>query len=126
MMRSQPIIYGSEFFSLVAFVSSLPRFFRYAVEVRQPDFYGGGKWEDALDDLLIEHNIDRVLAKWIDEGKKPFFFTHATDDYYAPRLARFFHGIMCQFIDKLAPMPEWPVEEEPRTAVHNWICFKMF
>lgn len=31
-----------------------------------------------------------VTAKWIEEGLKPYFFTHAPDDAFAPEFARLF------------------------------------
>ena len=172
-LQLPPSFGGNEFFALVAYLNSLPKLFRYAVEVRHQDFYGGGYWENALNDLLLERNMDRVLfdtrglhavvadyadratrdaqrrkpkvavkviatgahpfvrfighpviekneqaikewakvlAKWISEGKKPFFFMHAADDFYAPRLARYFHSLVREIVPQIAPLPEWPAE----------------
>jgi uncharacterized protein YecE (DUF72 family) len=46
--------------SLLAYLGSLPRDHRYAVEVRHPDFFAGPA-EAALDDALGERGVARVL-----------------------------------------------------------------
>ena len=52
----------------------------------------------------------RTVASWIAEGKTPFFFAHAPDDFYAPRVARLFHGLLSEARD-VGEMPEWPAEK---------------
>jgi uncharacterized protein YecE (DUF72 family) len=46
--------------SLVAYLDSLPKEFRYAVEVRHPDFYAD-PGEAALDDVLRQRDIARIV-----------------------------------------------------------------
>ena len=40
-----------------------------------------------------------IAARWIDEGREPYFFFHCPDDFYAPRLARHFHRKLSQLVD---------------------------
>ncbi len=57
-----------------------------------------------------------VLAHWLDEGRTPYFFAHAPDDFYAPRLARHFHRLLSEHRAVGTP-PPWPAEgEEPPLA----------
>jgi uncharacterized protein YecE (DUF72 family) len=154
---------------LEQFLRNLPTHFRYAVEVRHPEFFGKGQTQ--LDNLLAELGVDRVVfdtrglhgaqtedpaaqeaqrkkpnvpvnflatascpfirfvghpevdenlplleewagvtAGWIAEGKTPYIFMHAPDDFYAPRLARHFHRLLSAKID-VAQLPEFPGEE---------------
>ena len=53
-----------------------------------------------------------ALAGWIADGKEPYFFVHASDDFYAPRLGRYFHNIMQQVVPGLPPLPDWPAERQ--------------
>ena len=46
--------------TLAAYLDTLPRDFQFAVEVRHPDFFGGPA-EPALDDVLRERGIARLL-----------------------------------------------------------------
>ncbi len=52
-----------------------------------------------------------VVAGWIAEGRTPFFFLHAPDDFYAPRLARFFHRLLSERAP-VGTLPPWPAEQE--------------
>lgn len=179
-LQLSPTFGGKDFFALVAFLNGLPKLFKYAVEVRNQDFFGEGYWENALNDLLAAKNIDRVLfdtrglhavmaeesdqktkeaqrrkpkvavkvlatgehpfvrfighpvieeneqaltqwakmlLKWIEEGKQPFFFMHAADDFYAPLLARYFHNeILRKIAPQIAPLPDWPVDSQKKLA----------
>lgn len=49
----------------------------------------------------------RIVSRWIGEGRRPFIFTHAPDDFYAPRVARVFHDLLSEARD-VGNMPEWP------------------
>ena len=51
-----------------------------------------------------------VVANWIREGRTPFVFMHAPDDFYAPQLARHFHQMLSRDID-VGEMPPWPAEQ---------------
>ncbi len=54
-----------------------------------------------------------VVAQWIGEGRTPYIFMHAPDDFYAPRLARHFHRLLSEQTDAGDP-PTWPAEaDEP-------------
>ena len=50
-----------------------------------------------------------VVANWIREGRTPFVFFHAPDDFYAPHLARHFHRLLSNQID-VGEMRAWPAE----------------
>jgi len=47
------------------------------------------------------------LAKWIAEGKRPYFFMHAPDDTFAPENAYRFHA-MLRRIAPVGELPPWP------------------
>jgi len=48
-----------------------------------------------------------LVAHWIEEGRHPYFFVHAPDDFFAPRLARVFHTELSRHLD-VGELPEWP------------------
>jgi len=66
---------------------------------------------------IIEHNEFNLLqwasavVKWLAEGKKPFVFMHAPDDFYAPRLARYFHSLVEKLSKAAGQLPLWPGEK---------------
>jgi hypothetical protein len=65
-----------------------------------------------------------MLLKWIEEGKQPFFFMHASDDFYAPRLAKYFHDdILRKIASRIAPLPDWPVEKHEKQTVQQLDLF---
>jgi len=158
------------------FLDTLPREFAYAVEVRHADFYDGAAKEKALDEVLGERGVDRVIfdtrglfaskatdeatldakrrkpkspvrltvtgkrpfvrfvgdpdvtkndaaletwagvvARWIAEGREPYFFTHHPDDVHAPELGRRFQRMLHARTPEKVPEPAvWPCEKEPR------------
>ena len=57
-----------------------------------------------------------VVANWIREGRTPFVFMHAPDDFYAPQLARHFHQMLSRNID-VGEMPPWPAEQVVEESV---------
>lgn len=57
-----------------------------------------------------------VVAQWINEGRTPYIFMHAPDDFYAPQLARHFHDLLGNHIDS-GTMPPWPANTPP-TSKH--------
>ena len=87
---------------LAAFFQRLPRDFRYALEVRHPDFFAKGEAERALNRLLMEQGVNRIMLDsrplfsvpastpvMIDaQGKKPRLPVHllATADAPVVRL----------------------------------------
>jgi uncharacterized protein YecE (DUF72 family) len=162
---------------LETYLKGLPQEFAYAVEVRSADFFDGGAKERALDALLGERGMDRVIfdtrglfasratdeatldaqrrkprgplrltatgkrpfvrfvgdpevakndaalkewaavvARWIEEGRTPFFFTHHPDDAHAPELGRRFQGMLRERSAFVPPPAVWPVEREPKAA----------
>jgi uncharacterized protein YecE (DUF72 family) len=50
------------------------------------------------------------LARWISDGKQPYFFMHAPDDTFAPENAYAFHAMLQQHADvgELPPLPTTP------------------
>lgn len=83
---------------LAAFFERLPPAFRYALEVRHPDFFAKGEAERQLNRLLIERGINRIMldsrplfsvpattAAMIDaQGKKPRLPVHLLATANAP------------------------------------------
>ena len=47
------------------------------------------------------------LARWISEGKAPYFFMHAPDDTFAPENAYAFHDMLRAHAD-VGELPPWP------------------
>lgn len=66
----------------------------------------------------LEHNEFHLLqwasavVKWLAEGKKPFIFMHAPNDFYAPQLARYFHALVYKLAPEVGALPRWPGENE--------------
>lgn len=56
-----------------------------------------------------------VAARWIGEGREPYFFTHHPDDVHAPELGRRFQRMLHGLVpDKVPPPAAWPCEAAPR------------
>ena len=53
-----------------------------------------------------------TIAKWMAEGRRPYFFVHCPNDFHAPFVAREFHQRL-QRRCALPPMPDWPGEKPP-------------
>jgi uncharacterized protein YecE (DUF72 family) len=84
-LQLPPTFDASEFPKLVACLRALPTDFPYAVEVRHRDYFDNAQVEAALDRLLTELGIDRVLfdsrplfsarpiteAEKVSQGRKP-------------------------------------------------------
>lgn len=47
------------------------------------------------------------LARWITDGKQPYFFMHAPDDTFAPENAYAFHAALRAYVD-VGELPPWP------------------
>lgn len=61
MIQLPPKFSPEEFTKLERMVSFLPSAYRYAIEVRHPDFFNHGREEHRLNRLLKSYNIDRVI-----------------------------------------------------------------
>ena len=57
-----------------------------------------------------------IVARWIGEGRTPYFFTHHPDDAGAPALARRFHAQLHALAPAVGAPPLWPGERAPRAA----------
>jgi uncharacterized protein YecE (DUF72 family) len=60
-LQLPPQFSPSEFAKLETVLNMLPSAYRYAVEVRHPDFFDHGKKEHRLNRLLKSYNVDRVI-----------------------------------------------------------------
>jgi len=157
---------------LEQFLDELSVEFRYAVEVRHPNFFNHSSSERRLNNLLKSYGVSRVIfdtrklhasksaetsvveakqkkpkvpvrfeaisarpvvrfvgvndavsneaylkewaiitADWIKEGKHPYFFAHAPNQYYGPWVARRFHEILSGLI-KINPLPTFPAARQ--------------
>jgi uncharacterized protein YecE (DUF72 family) len=47
------------------------------------------------------------IARWIADGKRPYFFMHAPDDTFAPENAYAFHAMVRRHRD-VGALPDWP------------------
>ena len=54
----------------------------------------------------------KVFSAWIQEGKSPFMFVHAPDDFFAPGMARQFHEMLAQNCPAVGALPRWPAEKK--------------
>lgn len=57
-----------------------------------------------------------VIADWIHQGLKPFIFTHAPDDKFAPEFARRIHNAIREHCLTLSEMPPWPGEAAEKSV----------
>lgn len=55
------------------------------------------------------------VARWIAEGRTPYFFAHHPDDTYAPDVARLFQALLHERCPAVPAPAEWPRERELRT-----------
>ncbi|HEY1066113.1 MAG TPA: DUF72 domain-containing protein, partial [Pirellulales bacterium] len=69
-----PQFSGADFPDLRKYLASLPRSFPFAVEVRHSDYFDDGPREQALEALLAELEIDRVIL-----DSRPLFSARASD-----------------------------------------------
>ncbi len=70
-----PDFSAKQFPRLEAYLKQLPSCYPYAVEVRHADYFDNGKHENALNELLRQLNIDRVLL-----DSRPLFSAPATTE----------------------------------------------
>lgn len=73
-------------------------FIRY---VAHPDVEANTPWLNQWAD---------VVARWIAEGRDPYFFVHSPGDLEVPELARRFHQMLLARGAPVGPMPDWPGE----------------
>jgi uncharacterized protein YecE (DUF72 family) len=74
-LQLPPNFGGDELEALAAYLESLPERFRYAVEVRQRDYFDEGETEGRLDALLAGRDVDRVLM-----DTRPLFSAPPSDE----------------------------------------------
>ena len=60
-LQLSPSFAGPQLPALAAYLRELPEEFPFAVEVRHRDYFDGGRYEHALDELLLRLQVDRVL-----------------------------------------------------------------
>ena len=53
-----------------------------------------------------------VFARWLDEGRAPYFFAHYPGETLAPEVARLFYERLRALRPALPPPPGWPSEEQ--------------
>lgn len=53
-----------------------------------------------------------VVARWIAEGRTPYFFTQHPDDAHAPALARLFQQLLRERTEAVPEPAPWPIERE--------------
>ena len=54
-----------------------------------------------------------VVARWLAEGRTPYFFTHHPDDAHAPALGRRFQEFAREVSPAVPEPADWPAEREP-------------
>jgi len=60
---------------------------------------------------LLTEWAERV-ARWIGEGRTPWFFAHHPDDLHAPAVARLFHQLLRERSPQVPVPAPWPAERE--------------
>ncbi len=77
-------------------------------------------------DIVVPEDTEKILqhwnvwidhvARWLDEGLRPFIFVHTPNDQYAPELARALYTRIQQRVQELgiAPLPDLPKFESQR------------
>jgi uncharacterized protein YecE (DUF72 family) len=63
---------------------------------------------------LVLREWAHVVARWLEEGRTPFFFLHHPDDAHAPALVRRFQNFVCALSSVVPPPATWPAERELR------------
>ena len=96
---------------------------------RQPMVRFVGHLDSEVNEPWIEGWATRV-ARWLDEGRKPYLFAHCPNDLYAPPIARRFHQLLTERLgdpagDAIDPgvLPPWPGEISEPPAVEQLSLF---
>ncbi len=55
----------------------------------------------------------KTVAGWIEQGKKPYVFIHAPNEFFAPKLAKRFHRHLQEHLSSIPDLPSSPVEIYP-------------
>lgn len=69
-------------------------------------------------DPVVERNTALLIpwaehvARWIGEGRTPWFFAHHPDDLHAPAIGRIFQRLLHERCPQVPPPPVWPVERD--------------
>jgi uncharacterized protein YecE (DUF72 family) len=67
LLQLGPAFSSRSWSTLETFLKQLPKEFPWAVELRHPDWFDEENWEPRVDQLLVDHGIDRVHldATWL-------------------------------------------------------------
>lgn len=76
MLQLPPFCGGDQLAEIETYLRSLPKEFRYAVEVRHKSFFEQGASEHALNNLLAKLKVDRVLF-----DSRPLYSAPASDEH---------------------------------------------
>jgi uncharacterized protein YecE (DUF72 family) len=83
---------------------------RYTATGRRPFVRFVGD-PDTKANAAVFDSWGQILARWLAEGREPYFFVHHPDDHHAPALARFaqarWHALAP---DTFPAPPAWPAE----------------
>lgn len=82
-LQLSPSFAGPQLPALAAYLRELPEEFPFAVEVRHSDYFDGGRYEHALDELLLRLQIDRALF-----DSRPLFSAPPEDEHEQQAQAR--------------------------------------
>lgn len=70
-------------------------------------------------DPEVERNVPALrewaehMARWIGDGRTPYFFAHHPDDTFSPQLARRFQQLLHERLPTVPSPAAWPGEQEP-------------
>lgn len=53
-----------------------------------------------------------VFARWLEEGRRPYFIAHYPGETQAPQVAALFYARLRARLPELPPRPVWPCEEQ--------------
>ena len=126
-LQLSPSFSGAQLPALAAYLRELPEEFPFAVEVRHADYFDGGRYEHALDELLLRLHVDRALfdsralysappsdeheqeAQW----RKPNSPLRQTVTWQRP---------MLRFVSRNSLEQSWPWLSEWLPIVARWIA----
>lgn len=84
---------------------------RFTATAAQPFVRFVGDPDLAKNDALLDGWAETV-ARWVSEGRTPYFFTHHPEDTYAPELGRTFQARLHARCAAVPPPAAWPSERD--------------